>query len=95
MVMKGRKLLITCKLVKLPVWRVHSHCRNCRRGYPSAVILIQTRSFSSSDMNTQLATSTTLRPQPRHISSKVVEQTATHGVSGREEFCIMGVLKNQ
>jgi hypothetical protein len=61
------------------------------RGYPSAVILVQTRSFSSSAMNTQFATSATVRPQPRHTSSKVVEQTATQGVSGREpeEFCII------
>jgi hypothetical protein len=52
---------------------------------------VQTHDFSSSDMNTQLATSVTVRPQPRHTSSKVVEQTATQGVSGRvpEEFCIM------
>jgi hypothetical protein len=34
-------------------------------------------------MNTQLATSATVRPQPRQTSSKVVEQTATQGVSGR------------
>jgi len=40
-------------------------------------------SFCSSDMNTQSATSATVRPQPRQTSSKVVEQTATQGVSGR------------
>ena len=34
-------------------------------------------------MTTHCATSATVRPQPRHIASKVVEQTATHGVSGR------------
>ena len=34
-------------------------------------------------MNTHSATSTTVRPQPRQTSSKVVEQTATQGVSGR------------
>ncbi len=44
---------------------------------------IQTASFSVSVMNTQCATSLTVRPQPRHTSSNVVEQTATQGVSGR------------
>jgi hypothetical protein len=41
-------------------------------------------------MNTHWATSATVRPQPRQTSSNVVEQTATHGVSGRglEVFCI-------
>jgi hypothetical protein len=34
-------------------------------------------------MNTQFATSATVRPQPRQTSSKVVEHTATQGVSGR------------
>jgi hypothetical protein len=34
-------------------------------------------------MVTQRATSIALRPQPRQIASKVVEQTATQGVSGR------------
>jgi hypothetical protein len=37
-------------------------------------------------MNTQSATSATVRPQPRQTSSKVVEHTATHGVSGRLFF---------
>jgi glutathione S-transferase len=64
------------------------------RGYPSAVILTHTRSFSSSVMETHCDTSATVRPQPRHTSSKVVEQTATQGVSGREgrEFCIIEFL---
>ena len=59
------------------------HGYPCRRGYPCAVILTQTTSFSSAVMATQWATSSTVRPQPRHISSNVVEQTATQGVSGR------------
>jgi hypothetical protein len=37
-------------------------------------------------MNTQSATSATVRPQPRQTSSKVVEHTATQGVSGRLFF---------
>jgi hypothetical protein len=57
------------------------------------VILVHTRSFSSSDMNTQFATSETVRPQPRHTSSKVVVQTATQGVSGREELGMAAILK--
>ena len=43
-------------------------------------------SFSCGVINTQLDTSMTVRPQPRHISSKSVEQTATQGESGRWEF---------
>src|SRR3954463_9951722 len=44
-----------------------------------------TTSFCSSLIATQCATSTTVRPQPRHTSSTVVEQTATQGVSGRTD----------
>src|SRR3569832_3033278 len=58
--------------------------QDCLRGYPCAVMRSQTRSFSSCDMNTHCASSTTVRPHPRQTSSIVVEQTATHGVSGRE-----------
>lgn len=54
-----------------------------RRGYPSAKIRVHTRSFCSCVINTHSATSATVRPHPRQTSSKVVEQTATHGVSGR------------
>src|SRR4051812_28202309 len=43
----------------------------------------QTSSFCSPLIDTQCATSTTVRPQPRHTSSNVVEHTATQGVSGR------------
>src|SRR5687767_7044330 len=43
----------------------------------------QTSSLSAGAIDTQCATSTTERPQPRQISSNVVEQTATQGVSGR------------
>jgi hypothetical protein len=46
------------------------------------VILIQTFSFSSSDITTQFATSSTVRPQPRQTASNVVEHTAMQGVSG-------------
>src|SRR5438067_2013217 len=42
-----------------------------------------TASFCSGVIETQCATSTTVRPQPRQTSSKVVEHTATHGVSAR------------
>jgi hypothetical protein len=44
-------------------------------------------------MKTQFATSATVRPQPRQTSSKVVEQTATQGVSGRGagEFLSEGI----
>ena len=40
-------------------------------------------------MNTQSATSATVRPQPRQTSSNVVEQTATQGVSGRVGLAFM------
>ena len=40
-------------------------------------------------MNTQSATSATVRPHPRQTSSKVVEQIATQGVSGRSGEVVM------
>src|SRR5690606_16363794 len=52
-----------------------------RRGYPSLSIRFQTARFSSSEKNTQFATSITVRPHPRHTSSYSVEHTATHGES--------------
>jgi hypothetical protein len=51
---------------------------------------VHTTSFCWSDIKTQSATSATVRPHPLQISSKVVEQTATQGVSGRSEgVCII------
>jgi len=54
------------------------------RGYPWARMRCQTACFSSSLMNTQLATSMAVRPQPRQMSSNRVEHTATQGESGLE-----------
>jgi len=51
-----------------------------------------TTSFSSGDINTQLETSITVRPQPRHISSKRVEHTATQGESGLARLVLSGEL---
>lgn len=59
------------------------------RGYPCDKIRCQTTSFCSAFINTQSATSVTVRPQPRQISSKVVEHTATQGVSGRSFVSLM------
>src|SRR3546814_19636113 len=47
----------------------------------------QTCRFSSSSRNTQLATSMAVRPQPLHISSYRVEQTATQGESLGLRLC--------
>jgi len=59
-----------------------------RRGYPCARIRCHTICFSSSVIKTQLETSIAVRPQPRHISSNRVEQTATQGESvATKAFC--------
>lgn len=47
--------------------------------------------FSSSERNTQLATSMAVRPHPRQISSYKVEHTATHGESDTRRLFISSI----
>lgn len=53
-----------------------------RIAVPSCSMRVQTARFSSSLRKTQFATSSAVRPQPLQISSKSVEQTPMHGLSG-------------
>src|SRR3954468_7608618 len=50
---------------------------------PSRSMRVHTARFSSSLMNTQFDTSPAVRPQPLQTSSKSVEHTPMHGLSGR------------
>jgi len=54
-----------------------------RMAVPSRVMRSQIARFSSSERNTQLDTSTAVRPQPLHTSSKRVEHTPMQGLSGK------------
>jgi hypothetical protein len=49
----------------------------------SRLMRSQTARFSSSFKNTQLETSEAVRPQPLQMSSKSVEHTPMHGLSGK------------